>query len=239
MQKKGKKQKIILYITISIACFALTLVMFMQFKLVNESDLELLDILQETELQDELANWNEKYKEAEQKYQETIISIEEYTNNTESQEETEKLLQQDLQEINTLLGKTDVQGAGIEITLRDSDDPNMPKVAANDILLIVDALKVAAAEAISINEERVVSMTDIVDIKVDIDSVIIKVNGQRVLPPYTIKAIGEASYLESELLGTGGHVNRMQKTGQDATITRSDSVTILKYNNDYELKYIN
>ena len=39
MSKKWKKGKITMIITIGIACFALTLVMTMQFKIVNETDI--------------------------------------------------------------------------------------------------------------------------------------------------------------------------------------------------------
>ena len=60
------------------------------------------------------------------------------------------------------------------------------------MLLIINALKAAGAEAISINDERIVNMTDIVLIT----NTFIKVNGQRIQMPYIIKAIGNQTYLE-------------------------------------------
>ena len=65
--KKGKKTMII---TIGIACFALACVMFMQFKIVNETDITLIETMREEELRAELANWKEKYQEVEQQYEE-------------------------------------------------------------------------------------------------------------------------------------------------------------------------
>ena len=52
-----KKGKITMTITIGIACFVLVLVMFMQFKIVNETDITSIENMRETELRTELANW--------------------------------------------------------------------------------------------------------------------------------------------------------------------------------------
>ena len=78
-------------------------------------------------------------------------------------------------------------------------------------------------------------MTDIVDI----NESYIKVNGQRVLAPYVIKAIGDQAYLESGLIGNGGYVDEMKKIGQDVSINKSNKVKINKYNGEIETKYIN
>ncbi len=232
-----RKGKIVITITILIVCFALSLVMFMQFKIVDEVDVELIETMRETELQEELATWNQKYEETNQKYEETIDIIDEYKVNEESNEETEKLLDQELAEQNTKLGLTDVTGQGIEIILTDVDNYEIPKINSYDLLLIVNSLKLAGAEAISINDQRIINTTDIVDIQVDYDSYI-KINGERILGPYKIKAIGDQRYLESELLGIGGNVNRMQKIGQNAVINQNNEITILRYNKEITTKYV-
>ena len=54
---KIKKGKITITVTIGIACFALALVMFMQFKVVNETDITSIETMRESELQTELADW--------------------------------------------------------------------------------------------------------------------------------------------------------------------------------------
>lgn len=234
MKTKLKKGKITMIITVGIACFCLVLVMFMQFKIVNETDITSIENMREAELKTELANWKSKYDEANKSYEETIAKIEEYKTTKESNEETEKLVDSELEQINLSLGKTDVEGEGIQITLRDSENEEIEKITADDLLLIVNALKTAGAEAISINEERIINMSDIVDI----NSTFIKVNGQRILSPYVIKAIGDPSYLESGLLGSGGEVDRMKKMGQDVTIEKPSKVRIPKYKDEIKTKYI-
>ena len=58
-------------ITIGIACFALVMVMTMQFKIVNETDITSIENMRETELRTELANWKQKYEETNTQYEET------------------------------------------------------------------------------------------------------------------------------------------------------------------------
>ena len=58
--KKGKKT---MMVTIGIACFALSCVTFMQFKIVNETDITSIETMREGELRTELANWNTNKRE--------------------------------------------------------------------------------------------------------------------------------------------------------------------------------
>ena len=197
MKNNIKKGKITMVITIGIACFALVLVMSMQFKMVNETDITSIENMREAELRTELANWKSKYEETNQKYEETVLKIEEYKTTSQSNEETEKLVEKELEQVNMSLGKTDLQGEGIEVILREIDNEEIARINADDLLVIVNSLKMAGAEAISINEERIINMTDIVDI----NEAFIKINGKRILAPYIIKAVGNPSHLESALTG--------------------------------------
>lgn len=235
MKKKMKKGKITMIITAGIACFALVLVITMQFKIVNESDITSIENMRESELSTELANWKTRYDEANKQYEDTLSKIEEYKNNKESNEETRNLMDSELEQINMSLGKTDVEGEGIIITINETDNEEIESITADDLLLIVNALKLAGAEAISINDERIINMSDIVYI--DAASVI-RVNGERILAPYSIKAIGDSSYMESSLIGNGGVVDDMKKKGQDVIIEKENNVTISKYNGDITIKYM-
>ena len=234
MKNNFKKGKITMVITIGIACFALVLVMSMQFKIVNETDITSIENMREAELRTELANWKSKYEETNQKYEETVSKIEEYKMKSQSNDETEILMESELEQVNISLGKTDVQGEGIEVTLREKDDEEIARINADDLLVIVNSLKMAGAEAISINEERIINMTDIVDIS----ETFIKINGQRILAPYIVKAIGNSSHLESALTGNGGHLDEMEKIGQDVSIQKLNRVKILKYNDEIKMKYV-
>ncbi len=234
MKKKMKKGKITMIVTIGIVCFILALVMSMQFKIVNETDITSIENMRESELRAELANWKSKYEETNQQYEEVTAKIEEYKNNKQSNDETEKLVNEELEQVNQLLGKTDVQGEGIEITLRETDNEEISRITSDDLVLIINTLKGAGAEAISINDERIINMSDIVDI----NGSFIKVNGQRILAPYILKAIGNQSYMESALIGNGGPIDEMKKIGQDVSVQKVNKLKIEKYNKDIKMKYI-
>ena len=235
MKKNIKKGKITMTITMVIACFALALVMSMQFKIASETDITSIENMREAELRTELANWKSKYEEVNKKYEETSSKIDEYKQNKESNEDTEKLVDDELQQVNMQLGKVDVQGEGTEVTLRETDNEEISRITADDLILIVNALKVSGAEAISINDERIINMSDMVDI----NESFIKINGQRIVAPYIIKAIGNQSYLESSLISNGGPVDEMKKIGQDVSITKSNKVIVPKYNKEIKIKYMN
>ena len=234
MKKKGK---ITVTITIGIACLALSIVMFMQFKLVNETDITSIENMREEELRTELANWKEQYDEANEQYEQKSATLEEYKEKEESDAETENLVNEELANVNLILGKTDVEGEGITITLRDSsnDDGDLLTITTDNLNTIINELKMAGAEAISVNEERIINMSDIAPIN---DKSLILINGQRVISPYVIKAIGDSTYLESTLVGKGGSIDELEKLGYDVAVEKSDKITINKYNKEIDSKYM-
>jgi len=229
-----KKGKITMAVAIRIACFALVAVMSMQFKIINQTDIMEIENMRETELRTELANWKAKYEETQTKNEETRTKIQEYKETKQSNEETEKLINTELEQVNMTLGKTDVEGEGIEIIIRESENEEISQINADDLLVIVNSLKLSGAEAISINEERIINMSDIVMI----NDTFIKVNGQRILAPYVIKGIGNQTYLESALLGNGGYVDELKKIGHNIAIEKENKIKIVKYKDEIKLKYI-
>lgn len=234
-----KKGKITVAITIAISCFALALVMCMQFKIVKQTDITSIETMREEELKSELANWRQMCKEAEEQYQDKVSKLNEYRENQQSTEEASKLVEAELEKTNMYLGKTNVQGEGIVITIKDienqdDDYESVNPISDEDLLIIVDYLKLAGAEAISINGERIINMSDIVYI----NQSIIHVNGQRILSPYEIKAIGDPANLESTLLGNGGYIEELKKYGFDTNIQRQNKIEIAKYNKEIGYRYI-
>ena len=234
MKANINKGKIILTIVIVIACFSLTFVMSMQFKIVNQTDITAIENMREAELRTELANWKAKYEETNEKYQETKSIMEEYKQTKQSNEQTKGLVDEELKQVNMILGKTDVEGEGIEVILNKTENSEVGSITSDDLLAIVNALKLAGAEAISINDERIINMSDIFTI----NNSFIKVNGQRILEPYVIKAIGNQTYLESGLIGNGGYVDELKKLGHNVSIQKINNLKILKYNDDINIKYM-
>ena len=117
---KMSKEKIVMNITIGIACFALMLVMFMQFKVVNQTDITSIETMREEDLRTELADWREKYNELTDRYNDVMTKITEYQTEKENDEKTAQLLQKDLEQLSLALGTTNVKGEGVTIILTDN-----------------------------------------------------------------------------------------------------------------------
>ena len=240
---KIKKEKVVMAITIGIACLTLMLVMFMQFKVVRETDITEIENMRESELRVELTNWREKYKELNARYEEVSKKVSEYQNEKESDEKTAQLLQTELEQINEAVGKSDIDGEGIEIILTDkggtelADEQIVEMINEEDLLIIVNELFGAGAEAISINDQRIIAKSDIFKLG-DGSNAFLKVNGQRILSPYVIKAIGNQTYLESAVIGKGGHVDALKDAGHEVTLNKVKKVKIKQYEGDISTKYI-
>ena len=119
---KLKKGKITITITIGLACFVLVLIIFMQFKVVYQTDITSINTMREEDLKVELANWKSKYDEAEQKYRELSETLKKYNQESTTDSQTKKNLQEELETLELELGLTDVEGKGIEITLKNPEN---------------------------------------------------------------------------------------------------------------------
>lgn len=197
-----KKGKITVCITMAIACFALATVMSMQFKIVKQTDITSIETMRKEELRTEIANLKQKYKEAQEQYEDKVNKLSEYMKEQKSKDESSKLVEDEYSKTEMYLGKTNVQGQGIVITIKNTANSDTDSITAEDLLIIIDYLKFGGAEAISINEERITGMSEVVYV----NNSIVFVNQQRILAPYVIKAIGDQSKLESTLFGNGGYL---------------------------------
>lgn len=148
-----------------------------------------------------------------------------------------------LQDINynmTHSGLTDLTGPGVTILMYDNPEEAIVGFDINDdiihdvdILNIINDLKVAGAEAISINGERVVSTSEI-----KCGGPTIRINGRSSGTPFVIKAIGDPSLLHAAVNapGTNGDILRnVYQIGFEPTM--EDSVQIPAYTKTFNFQY--
>ena len=224
--KKFKKGKITMTIIIGIMCFILVYVMFTQFRVVNETDVTSLRTKRESELREELDNWQSRYEDTSNQLEQAKANLDEYKNKIDDSQSASELLDKELQEAELNLGKTDVKGTGVVITLEDGD----VAVDAEDLIKLMNELKRAEAEAISVNDQRVTNLTEFADV----DSYIV-VNGTRLSSPFTIQVIGNQKYLESGLTAKGGYVDSQISDGKRVSLAENNDITILKYDGEFEI----
>lgn len=226
-----KKGEITITITIGLMVLILTTVIFVQFKTVKQTDITSLENMREDELRDEISNFKQKAAEVEKQIKETDLKIAEYEKTITTDKEASELLEKELEQQNNILGKNSVKGSGIVVTLTDT---RAQKITAEDLRELINQMKTDGAEAISINEQRIVYDSYVVDL----GGTYVSVNGERLVSPYVIKAIGNPTYLESGLSKKQyGYIDIKLEEGKDVVLERQDSILINAYTGDLNMEY--
>ena len=86
------------------------------------------------------------------------------------------------------------------------------------MLKVINELKAAGAEALSVNEQRLIATSEI-----RCAGPTVSVNNQRSSPPYVIKAIGDPKTLDAALKMRGGVVETLKFWGIQVNINVVDS----------------
>ncbi len=136
-------------------------------------------------------------------------------------------------------GVVEVKGPGIIITLEDpvSDeeigDNYSELIYRYDLILeLVNRLREAGAEAISINGHRIVGTTEI-----SLAGDNVNINGTPTAPPYTVRAIGKPDTLESAISIRFGILEQMRNFGIRTDLIRQDELIIPRYSGVIRFRY--
>ncbi|NLY42433.1 MAG: DUF881 domain-containing protein [Clostridiaceae bacterium] len=152
-----------------------------------------------------------------------------------------KSLLEQLNRAEILAGLTDVEGKGVIVTLNDSklksenfgqSDENYFIIHDEDILMVINELADAGAEAMSLNDERLLATSEI-----RCAGATVSVNNNRYSTPFVIKAIGDPDTLEAALNLRGGVKDILSTWGIEVTVKKSNKIMIPRYNGVINFKY--
>ncbi len=231
-------------IIIGVICFLLMFMITCQIKTVSVSESEILRLKNENELRDEVNQWKDMYNLLMSKNDELSAKIEEYQNASAKSSSAVAVVKKELDEAKVVAGLTDVKGEGIKIVLDDTRainqiaidaggyDPNVFVIHDSDLLMVVNELRAASAEAISINGQRISDRTEIRCV-----GPVVSINGARYSAPFEICAIGDADILESSMKLRGGIIDTLEQASIDVTIEKQSEIVISKYNQTISNKY--
>ena len=163
------KNQIKIGIVLGIMCFALTFAIFVQIKTVKESNSVVSQNYEENNLRAQVLKYKERYDNKYKELEKAEKELEdERKNSTENNGDLEKK-ENEIKKGNKIIGLTEVTGSGVIVTLSDSKkdassvlDPSTLLVHDADVLSIINELKNAGAEAIAINDQRIVPTSSIV-----------------------------------------------------------------------------
>ncbi len=159
---------------------------------------------------------------------------EEAANNSDSA----KTILSQLERAEILAGMTKVEGSGVIVTVKDSSKSNLEGDLNNyvihdgDLLTIVNELRDAGAEALSINNERILATSEI-----RCAGSTVSVNNNRYSFPFTIKAIGDPVNLENALKMRGGVYETLTLWGLEIEINKASDIEIPAYDGMLNFKY--
>lgn len=132
-----------------------------------------------------------------------------------------------------------LRGEGVIVRMDDSarpaksgENPNLYVIHDDDLLRVINELRAAGAEAISVNGQRLTGVSEI-----RCAGPTLSVNNVRSSAPFEIRAIGEKKSLENSLRMRGGVVETLGVWGIQLDITASDDVYIPPYRGSIRQTY--
>jgi uncharacterized protein YlxW (UPF0749 family) len=208
---QGKQPKILLFLV----CVVLGIMISTQFRSSESAN--------RTIAQQRAEDLSGRLKATEKENEALKAKVKTLEENTGADIKSEEVLQ-----LKADSGYTAMTGPGVIVTVDDSkvvhkpgDNPNLYIIHDDDLLRIINELRAAGAEALSINKERIIDVSEI-----RCAGPTVSVNNTRFSPPYEIKAIGNGKTLESALKLRGGVVETLKLWGISVDVVQKDNVVI-------------
>lgn len=189
-------------------------------------------------LKAQLASVQTETEELKKAIDENVVMKNELIKEYVSQQNDDQLEKQ-WESIKLHTGIVSVRGPGIVISLHDAParQPDTPLslliIHDQDIKVILNDLKKAGAQAIAVNKERIVPMSEQV-----CAGPTIMINGNRHPVPYIIEAIGDPDELY-ESISTSSRIANMTEFNIRVEITKSKEIVLPKFSSADKLdRYI-
>lgn len=215
-------------VSIAIVCLILGIMMAVQFRTTEQSPNYL-----STDRWKELTVQMDNLSQERDALAEEVISLRDKMKKitASGQGDAIQVVNEELARANMAAGLVPVKGPGIILTLNDcarplqkGEDPSMYVIHDEDLLKVVNELWSSGAEAISVNEQRLVATSEI-----RCAGTTILVNITKIGPPFVIKAIGDPDVLESGLRIPGGWLATLELWGIQDQIKKMDMIEVPAY----------
>ena len=238
MKQTGKRRHIGEY-AVTAVCVVLGFLLALQLKSVQRNTAEDATSAGRLEtLQERYNDLSDQNKGLEEQVAQLQSELDAYRDQAASGGQAGEALKAEVKRLETLAGFTDVEGPGVTIIMQDSTAVNTTGDEADylihdsDLLSVINELRSAGAEAISLNGERLIATSE-----VRCTGAVVTVNGRRYAAPYIIFAIGDPTTLYNALTMRNGVVDVLGQWQIDVEVTMSEKLLIPKYNGALEPEY--
>lgn len=226
-------------IIILLVCFLLSFLFVIQIRSLQDNyghvTLKTITDLQKSidAERQEVSDLKRLIKQSEEKLLEYKVALEE-------EGSIKEVVENELNTAEKFLGMTDVEGPGIILKLSDSErdlfegqNPNDIIVHDLDVLIILNDLKVAGAEVLSINGQRIINTSEI-----KCTGPTITINNYTYAQPFIIKAIGDPTTLDAAIKAPNTYARNLEEVyGLVVESQVSERVRISRYQDDITLNY--
>jgi len=217
--------KIARNVAMMLVCVILGIMLSLQYKSVNyNQSIASFENKRLDELKDELITLQNQKNSLQERLQELEQENQTYAKVKAGDSEAAQQIQNNLKKARIFAGLETVKGKGIIINL---DNNGLILVQEYDILDMVNELRASGAQAISVNDERIVAMTEI-----RAAGQYIVINGKQMNAPFVIKAIADPDDLERSLSLMGGVLERLKEDMLNVSMKKADEVVINKFIDD-------
>lgn len=230
-------------ILIGVLCFLIAASICVQYRSAHKYNTDgdvAVQSMEENKLRDKVLKEEENYNKLYVQAQILQAQFETLRKNSATISEEAKNLEEQLSELNRLLGYTDITGKGLIITLKDADADSDSNVSTTesvihdfDLIEVVNELFNAGAEAVSINGQRIISTTAIT-----CNGNVVRINNKKITVPFVIKAIGEPNGLYDTMTRPGAYLKWMENDNIKIKIDKEDELVVPKYSGARKYEFL-
>ncbi len=221
-------------------CIFLGVLIGVQYKTVQNNYLAgIMPSVRSAQLKTEIESLRQENSQLNQTVLECENKLANLTANADSESALIEALKLQLAKYRLLSGVTDVVGEGVIITLDDAIEVEgnlqLPlNIIENEqyIQLLVNELAAAGAEVMSINDQRILSFSEIKRAGNQL-----YVNGTEINSPIVIKAIGNSEVLDKAITAEFAIGQQLRTIGFQLDVRRVDQLDIYKYSDAINYHY--
>lgn len=237
---KANEMKIFVFV----ACVIIGIMISMNISFANTTPTVILSAEQYKQAIDERTQLYNQISELQSQYWKSNSKLKEYTEVDSSSSKVVSDMQSELQKNDVLLGSEAVTGKGLKIMLDDaendfentqnlSEEERWVRIIHNtDILEVINSLRNAGAQAISINDQRILNNSEVY-----CWGPFLKINNVNLCAPFYINVVGNPNDIKNYLTNDEGYLTYLKYRSIKVSVDVVDNVKIPAYIGNLDLKY--
>ena len=223
-----------------VTCALLGFLLMLQFRSVRVNEADIASAPARTEqLLERLTEMENRNAQLSEQLDQTKTDLEKMRSEAATSGGMAQTMAEQLKRAEVLSGSAAVRGPGLVVTLSDSQSSGSGAISENafvvhdsDLLAVINELRSAGAEALSLNGERILATSEI-----RCAGNTVSVNNTRYAAPFVIHAIGDPDAMEQALLMRSGIVDELERFLIEITIEKRENMLINGTKNQIVFRY--